>query len=87
MTGGKQQLAGCGKTALLATLLIPALSIGQTQSSGAESAARPNLLLIVGDDVGNETLSCYGLNDNTAKTPTLDDLCAIGVRTGAGAVD
>ena len=43
-------------------------------------ASRPNILLIIGDDMGNETLSCYGLSEDPAKTPTLDDLCASGVR-------
>ncbi len=49
-------------------------------TSTATPDSRPNILLIIGDDMGNETLSCYGLNDNAAKTPTLDDLCAQGVR-------
>lgn len=41
---------------------------------------RPNILLLIGDDMGNETLSCYGWSKNPAKTPTLDDLCNNGVR-------
>ena len=40
----------------------------------------PNFLVIMGDDMGVETLSCYGLNDNTAVTPTLDNLCDHGIR-------
>ena len=35
---------------------------------------RPNILLLIGDDMGNETLSCYGWSENPAKTPTLDEL-------------
>lgn len=41
---------------------------------------RPNILLLIGDDMGNETLSCYGWSENPAKTPTLNELCASGVR-------
>jgi arylsulfatase A-like enzyme len=37
-------------------------------------------LLLIGDDMGNETLSCYEWSKNPAKTPTLDDLCQSGVR-------
>ena len=40
----------------------------------------PNFLVIMGDDMGVETLSCYGLNDDTAVTPTLDNLCDHGIR-------
>jgi len=59
--------------------LIPASGIAQT-GSVAGPARRLNILLIIGDDIGNEILSCYGLNDNAASTPTLDDLCGQGVR-------
>jgi hypothetical protein len=59
--------------------LIPASGIAQT-GSDAGPARRPNILLIISGDMGNEILSCYGLNDNAASTPTLDDLCAQGVR-------
>lgn len=41
---------------------------------------KPNILLLIGDDMGNETLSCYGWSENPAKTPTLDELCNNGVR-------
>lgn len=44
------------------------------------AVSAPNFLVIVGDDMGAETLSCYGLNDDTAVTPTLDNLCAHGIR-------
>jgi arylsulfatase B len=46
----------------------------------AEGDTPPNFLLILGDDMGVETLSCYNLNDHAALTPTLDSLCADGVR-------
>lgn len=39
----------------------------------------PNFLVIVGDDMGVETLASYGLNDNTAVTPTLDNLGETGI--------
>jgi len=45
---------------------------------GAESAARPNFVLILADDLGFETI---GANGGTSyKTPTLDALAAGGVR-------
>ena len=44
------------------------------------AAAAPNFLVVVGDDMGVETLASYGLNDDTAMTPTLDNLSASGIR-------
>ena len=40
----------------------------------------PNILLIIGDDMGNETLASYGLSDDTATTATLDQLANEGIR-------
>ena len=78
MTGGKQRFPCLGAVALFAAILVPLAGIAQQQKDGA--TARPNILLIIGDDMGNETLSCYGLNNDAAKTPTLDNLCANGMR-------
>lgn len=48
------------------------------------SPARPNFLLLVADDLGADTLSCYGRARKTASTPYLDELCRSGVKfTGA----
>jgi len=80
MTGGKRRIAGFGVSALLAAALMPAIGSAQILDDGAGVVETPNILLIIGDDMGNETLSCYGLNSDTAKTPTLDDLCTNGVR-------
>ncbi len=61
-------------------LLVGCSAMIFAASAYAETAVSPNILLIIGDDMGNETLSCYGRSDNTAKTPNLDDLCEQGVR-------
>ncbi|MFA6173391.1 MAG: sulfatase [Kiritimatiellales bacterium] len=57
-------------TAALAGTLFP--MIGK-----AEQSAKPNILLIIADDLG-PTLGCYG--DATAKTPYIDKLASEGVR-------
>ena len=44
----------------------------------ADSA--PNILLIIGDDMGVETLASYGLGENPPKTAALDKLAREGVR-------
>jgi len=47
-------------------------------SRSAQSAARPNLIFILADDLGAADLSCYGRPDY--KTPNIDRLAAEGMR-------
>lgn len=54
------------------TALCPALI------PGAEPASRPNIVLILADDLGYGDLHCYGRSD--IRTPVLDRLAAEGVR-------
>jgi arylsulfatase A-like enzyme len=46
-------------------------------TAGAADAARPNIVLILADDMGFSDLGCYGGEINT---PTLDHLAADGIR-------
>lgn len=46
----------------------------------APTPDRPNILLIIADDMGIETLASYGVGESTATTPTLDGLAARGLR-------
>lgn len=45
----------------------------------AQRADAPNVLLILADDLGIETLTGFGVGDGAAATPVLDDLAARGV--------
>jgi len=49
-------------------------------NAAAVAATSPNILLMIGDDMGNESLSCFEIGKNTADTPTLDQLCKEGIR-------
>ena len=40
----------------------------------------PNILLIIGDDMGVETVASYGVGENPPKTTHIDDLASNGVR-------
>jgi len=42
--------------------------------------SRPNILVIIGDDMGVETLRSFGIGTDTPDTPTLDELATRGVR-------
>jgi arylsulfatase A-like enzyme len=62
-------------------VLIPLLLAASACSQEPPTvAAAPNILLIIGDDMGVETLASYGLSDDTAKTTTLDQLAKDGVQ-------
>lgn len=58
----------------IAVLLALTLATG----AGVALAERPNVVLIVGDDLGVNDLSCYGRKDQP--TPNLDALAARGTR-------
>ena len=62
--------------ALLGLLLFPALGLAPF----AQAAERPSILLMIGDDLGTDTLSCYEASVDPAATPSLDRLCREGVR-------
>jgi arylsulfatase A-like enzyme len=61
-------------------LLLLSLTVSVSASAADGDERSPNILLIIGDDMGSESLSCYGWSNDTAKTPMLDDLCNNGVR-------
>ncbi|MHB8898495.1 MAG: sulfatase family protein [Thermoguttaceae bacterium] len=54
------------------------LSVLSSCLSAAEAAARPNILLIVADDLGYGDLGCYGATK--IRTPNIDRLAGEGVR-------
>jgi hypothetical protein len=65
---------------LLSALAGGALGRHQDASETARPAqpVRPNILLIVADDLGYADLGCYGCTD--IKTPNVDRLAKEGVR-------
>ena len=58
---------------VLVTFGIAAAVFGRAQ-------AAPNILLIIADDMGVETLASYGLGENPPTTAALDELARDGVR-------
>ena len=59
-------------------LVCGGLFFGAVALSAGEPMARPNIVLIVADDLGYADLGCYG--HPTARTPRLDQLARQGVR-------
>ena len=64
-------------TLLLHTLLILALSLGSTLFSKTGKAPRPNIIIMMADDMGWSDIGCYG---SEIQTPNLDSLAEKGVR-------
>lgn len=70
------KLAGAGSASLIAANTLPAL---------AQTAARkPNIVLILADDLGYGSIGCQGYTD--ASTPNIDSIAANGVRFTSGYV-
>ncbi len=63
------------RVALLA--LLSSLSLGSAPPSGTVSPPRPNILVILADDLGFSDLGCYG---SDIETPILDGLAKDGLR-------
>src|SRR6476661_6070669 len=57
------------------TALIALVAI--VHASGAEPETKPNIVLILADDMGYSDLGCYG---SEISTPNIDHLAAHGVR-------
>jgi len=60
------------------TLILAAGFLATLLPATAAPAARPNIILIMADDLGYETLSCYG--SASYRTPRLDRLAAEGLQ-------
>ena len=73
--------AGCGilihKSAVIVALLLAAVISTSLAPQTAAAAARPNIVLIMADDMGISDIGCYG---GEIETPNLDKLAAGGLR-------
>lgn len=57
--------------------LILFLAVSETHSQDSDNSLRPNILLIMCDDMGYSDIGCYG---GEVQTPNLDHLAAQGMR-------
>ncbi|MBL8865438.1 MAG: sulfatase-like hydrolase/transferase, partial [Planctomycetia bacterium] len=57
---------------------LSALAIGLVLAATASAADRPNVVVILADDIGYGDLGCYG--STKVRTPNLDKLAAAGAR-------
>src|SRR5262245_27328248 len=65
------------KTILLAFAAASLLALSLPNGNAARAAARPNVLVILADDLGYSDLGCYG---SEIRTPNLDGLARNGLR-------
>jgi arylsulfatase A-like enzyme len=63
---------------LFRTALLSIATFGLTQPTSTLAADKPNILIILVDDLGYGDLSCYGAKD--LKSPNIDSLMADGMR-------
>ena len=76
--GGPREFTNAGPAArVVAAVCLLALAIASTARAADAAAARPNVLLILADDLGYSDLGCYG---GEVATPNLDRLADAGIR-------
>ena len=63
-----------------ALLLVVAPLNPATTIIAAPKTATPNIVIILADDLGYGSLSCYGANTNLVRTPNCDRLASQGIR-------
>ncbi|WP_414471051.1 arylsulfatase [Microvirga sp. M2] len=74
---GATQAALLGATALVsAAALAPAAA----QAPAAQASARPNIIVIMGDDIGWNNIGAYNQGIMAGRTPNLDRLASQGMR-------
>ncbi len=61
-----------------AALIAGAAAVATVHAADGASTARPNVLFILGDNLGRDWFGCYGSDE--ACTPEIDKLAATGVR-------
>jgi arylsulfatase A-like enzyme len=64
-------------TALAAVLAVTTPALPAESSASTAAAKRPNIVIILGDDLGFSDMGCFG---GEIKTPNLDSLAKAGVR-------
>src|SRR5215472_12322181 len=68
-----------GKTAAASTL-GPTASIQEAQAQPAPSGQRPNIIVIMGDDIGWSNIGVYNQGIMAGRTPNLDRMASEGMR-------
>jgi arylsulfatase A len=76
--------SGLAPLVFLAALLLfsPDTTLAQQAQPTGSAPAKPNILVILSDDVGYGDLSCYGAT--AIRTPNIDRLAAAGLRFTSG---
>jgi arylsulfatase len=81
----RRELLLTGGSLLAASVLLPSSGVKQAQAQqtrppAAPSTGQPNILFIMGDDIGWFNLSAYHQGIMASRTPNLDRLAAEGMR-------
>lgn len=61
------------------TLLAAALATGLSLSANALASDKPNILVIMGDDIGQFNISAYNMGMMGYRTPNIDSIAKNGV--------
>jgi arylsulfatase A-like enzyme len=60
------------------------LTAGLFFTTQAKAASKPNIIVIMADDLGYGDIGCYGAKPKNLKTPHIDKLAANGLKFTSG---
>ena len=76
----RRNLLLAGTTLAAASAVSSAAAIRTAQAQPAPAGQRPNILVIMGDDIGWSNIGAYNQGIMAGRTPNLDRLAAEGMR-------
>ena len=78
--GRRRRFAGGGKWWQLTAIVISGVAFAGRAIAAADSPGRPNILVILADDLGYGDVQCYNPQRGKIPTPNIDRLAAQGMR-------
>ena len=69
-----------GARLFVAMLAVTAIAMPTASPQAKTAAGKPNIIYIMGDDIGWFNLSCYHQGIMASRTPNLDRLASEGMR-------
>ncbi len=78
MKPGKK-IKNCGKIAAIIVVVILAVGTIVPQQANAQTAKKPNILVIFGDDIGQSNISAYTHGLMGYQTPNIDRIAKEGI--------
>src|SRR5579864_3544927 len=78
--GANMNVSTCVPKLMIGALAVSGLLTGVSATAHAQTSTKPNIVVIMGDDIGIWNIGAYHQGMMAGRTPNLDKLAAEGVR-------